>query len=184
MLENAWHRRTDSKRMVVFRHSPFYTFVERGVLGYNRMYHLSWWRHQMETFYAILALCVGNSPVTSLMSPRASLVASNSNKWYNMYGLVKHFVSLYWLLEIKFITTTTITTTTTTTSSVNSSHKGQWRGALIFSLICAWINGWLNNREADDLRRNHAHYDVIVMLLFAASSAGPGHTHTNSTRVT
>ena len=24
----------------------------------------SWWRHQMETFSALLALCVGNSPVT------------------------------------------------------------------------------------------------------------------------
>ena len=25
-------------------------------------------------------------------------------------------------------------------SPVNSPHKGQWRGALMFSLICAWIN--------------------------------------------
>ena len=46
---------------------------------------------------------------------------------------------------------------------VNSPHKGQWRGALIFSLICAWINGWVNNREAGDLRRHRAHYDVTVM---------------------
>ena len=35
--------------------------------------------------------------------------------------------------------------------------------ALMFSLICAWINGWVNNREADDLRRHRAHYDVIEM---------------------
>ena len=48
-------------------------------------------------------------------------------------------------------------------SPVNSSHKGQRRGALMFSLICAWINGWVNNREARDLRRQLAHYDVIVM---------------------
>ena len=67
-----------------------------------------WWRHQMETFSALLAICVGHSPV-------------------------------------------------------NSPHKGQWRRALMFSLICAWINGWLNNREAGDLRRNRAHYDVIIM---------------------
>ena len=32
----------------------------------------------------------------------------------------------------------------------NSPHKDQWRGALMFSLICAWINGWVNNREAGD----------------------------------
>ena len=42
-------------------------------------------------------------------------------------------------------------------------HKGQWSGALMISLICVWINGWVNNREAGDLRRYLAHYDVIVM---------------------
>ena len=69
-----------------------------------------WWRHQMETFSALLALCAGNSPVP-----------------------------------------------------VNSPHKGQWRGALVFSLIYPWINDWVNNREAGDLRRQRGHYDVIVM---------------------
>ena len=45
-------------------------------------------------------------------------------------------------------------------------HKGQWRGALMFSLICAWIHGWVNNGEAVDLRRHRAHYDVTVMVTF------------------
>ena len=45
-----------------------------------------------------------------------------------------------------------------------TGHKGQWRGALMFSVICVWINGWENNREAGDLRRYRAHYDVIVMM--------------------
>ena len=40
---------------------------------------------------------------------------------------------------------------------------GQWRGALMLSLICVWINDWVNNREAGDLRRYRAHCDVIVM---------------------
>ena len=71
----------------------------------------AWWRHQMETFSALLAICAGNSPVPGEFP----------------------------------------------------AHKGQWRGALMFSLICVWINGWVNNREAGDLRRYHAHYDVIVM---------------------
>ena len=74
--------------------------------------HISWWRHQMETFSALLALCAGNSPVP-----------------------------------------------------VNSPHKGQWRGALMFSLICARINDWVNNREAGDLRRHRGHYDVNVIWL-------------------
>ena len=61
----------------------------------------SWWRHQMDTFSALLARCAGNSPVP---------------------------------------------------------HKGKWRGALMFSLIYAWINDWVNNREAG------GHCDVNVML--------------------
>ena len=79
---------------------------------YNMAYHtgLTWWRHQMVTFSALLAICAGNSPVP-----------------------------------------------------VNFPHKGQWRGALMFALICVWINGWVNNREAGDLRRYRVHYDVIVM---------------------
>ena len=59
-------------------------------------------------------------------------------------------------------------------SSVNSPHNGQWRGALMFSLICVWINGWVNNRKAGDLRRHRAHYDVIVMVN-TDSGNGSGH---------
>ena len=63
---------------------------------------MTWWRHQMETFSALLAICAG-------------------------------------------------------------PHKGQWRGALMFSLIYAWINRSVNNGEAGDFRRYCVHYDVIVM---------------------
>ena len=69
-----------------------------------------WWRYQMDTFSALLALCAGNSPVTG-----------------------------------------------------EFPHKGKWRGALMFSFICVWVNGWINNSEAGVLRRHPAHYDVIVM---------------------
>ena len=48
-------------------------------------------------------------------------------------------------------------------SPVSSPRKGQWCGALMFPLICAWINGWVKNRKAGDLRRNRAHYDVTIM---------------------
>ena len=76
----------------------------------NKIIFHTWWRNQMETFSALLALCAGKSP-----------------------------------------------------DPVNSPHKDQWRGALMFSLICARINDWVNNREAGDLRRYRAHYDVNVM---------------------
>ena len=48
-------------------------------------------------------------------------------------------------------------------SPVDSPHKGQWRGTLMFSFIYAWTNGWVNNRDAGDLRHHRAHYDVTVM---------------------
>ena len=63
----------------------------------------------METFFALLAICKGNSPVP------------------------------------------------------NSLHKDEWRGALLFSLICVWINGRVNNREAGAFRCYRVHYDVSVM---------------------
>ena len=60
-------------------------------------------------------------------------------------------------------------------SPVNSPHKGQWRGALMFSLICVWINDWVNNREAGDLRRYRAHYDVNVMLGYGSNNTRKHH---------
>ena len=35
----------------------------------------------------------------------------------------------------------------------------------MFSLIFAWINGWVNNREAGDLKRYRAYYDITVMFV-------------------
>ena len=95
----------------------------------------SWWRHQMETFSALLALCAGNSPVPGEFPLCVTFVR----------GIHR--------------------------SPVNSPHKGQWRGALMFPLICTWINDWVNNREAGDLRRHRAHYDVSVMWFRHQSAA-------------
>ena len=77
-----------------------------------------WWRHQMETFSALLALCAGIHR-----------------------------------------------------SPVNSPHKVQWCGALMSSLIFVWINGWVNNREADHLRRHRAHYDIMEMIIYFVMSS-------------
>ena len=48
-------------------------------------------------------------------------------------------------------------------SPVKAHQNGQWRGALVLSLICAWTNVWVNNRDAGDLRGHGTNYDVIVM---------------------
>ena len=55
-------------------------------------------------------------------------------------------------------------------SPVNSPYKGQWRGALMFPLIGAWTNGWLNNRDAGDLRRHRAHYCNEQRIIFLSAS--------------
>ena len=51
-------------------------------------------------------------------------------------------------------------------SLVNSPHKGQWRGTLMFFFICAWGNGWVNNSEAGDLRHHRTYHDVTAMAAF------------------
>ena len=51
-------------------------------------------------------------------------------------------------------------------SALNSPRKGQWRGALMFSLICAWINAWVNNCEAGDLTCHCTHYGIIIMTFY------------------
>ena len=77
----------------------------------------TWWRHQMETFSALQALCAGNSPVTSEF-PAQRPVTRSFNVFFDL----------------------------------------------------RLINGWVNNREAGDLRRHRGHYDVIVMNLTITDS--------------
>ena len=51
-------------------------------------------------------------------------------------------------------------------SPMDSPHKGQWRGALMLSLICTWTNGWANNRYAGDFGRHRAHYDSLWLYQY------------------
>ena len=69
-------------------------------------------------------------------------------------------------------------------SPVNSPYRGQWRRSLMFSLICAWINGWVNNREAGDLRRHRSHYDVTVMQGWTKSVSSLQYQECNISRAT
>ena len=99
---NHWKKRIRSWRHLRRHLTKQYHF--------KKIVKTTWWRHQMEAFSALLAICAGNSPVPA-----------------------------------------------------NSPHKGQWRGALMFSVICVWINGLVNNRKAVYLRRYRAHYDITLM---------------------
>ena len=60
-------------------------------------------------------------------------------------------------------------------SPVDSPHKGMWRRALMFTLICVRTFGWSNNKDIGDLRRHPAHYDVTVMV-YAGSTLDPHNT--------
>ena len=92
------------------KRSVFFMRKDRSCLCYLNIGKVkTWWRHQMETFSALLAIVRG----------------------------IPRFPA-------------------------NSPHKGQWRGALMFSLI----NDWVTNRGTGDLRRHRAHYDVIVMRIY------------------
>ena len=98
--------------------------------------------------FPLLALCEGKPLLTGrILSRRASNAESHGDviKW-------KHFPR--YLPFVRGIRR----------SPVNSPHKGQWREALMFSLICAWVNGWVNNREAGNLRHHRAHFDVTAMI--------------------
>ena len=68
---------------------------------------------------------------------------------------------------------------------VDSPHKGQWRGALMFPLIFAWTNRWVNSRYASDLKRHRARYDVTVVYFSppSVSDSGRGILHPHRVRI-
>ena len=75
-------------------------------------------------------------------------------------GIETHVFNTWWRHQME-----TITASFALCEGISpeSPHKGHWRGALVFSLIRAWTNNWVNNRDASDLRRYRAHDDVTVM---------------------
>ena len=87
---------------------------------------------------------------------------NNTETWSRMGEVYFHFTS-WWCHQMETYSALLALCTGNSPVPVNSPHNGQWRGALKFSLICARINGWVNNREAGGLRRHQALCDVIVM---------------------
>ena len=69
-------------------------------------------------------------------------------------------------------------------SLVNSPHKGQWHRSLMFSLICAWTNAWVNNWDSIDWRCHCTHYDIIVMTIFNEKSTLPFIIYTQRNKYT
>ena len=68
-------------------------------------------------------------------------------------------------------------------SLVKASDAELW----CFFFICPWINGWVNNSGAGDLRRRRAHCDVIVMISNILTVRHPAikiKSHKNPSRIT
>ena len=60
----------------------------------------TWWRHQMETFSALLALCAGNSPINGEFPSQRSVTRSFAvffdlrlNKWSTKQSICRWFVT-------------------------------------------------------------------------------------------
>ena len=129
----------------------------------------------------VTGLCVGNSPGTGEFPAQMASYAENISIWWRHHDTVlfhydtvnifcgthegeiwdifchddvikwKHF-SCYWPF-VRAIHQ----------SPVDSPHNGQWCIALMFCLICAWINNWTNNWEGGDFRCHRTQYDLTVM---------------------
>ena len=120
--------------MVEIRHAQDRLFSALGIPALASLYWIK----------TLHALDLGNGMVLEIVSPNL----------YHHYDVIKwkhfpHYWSFVWGIH---------------RLPVNSPRKGQWSGALVYSLICAWTNSSANNEDTGDLRCHCAHYDVTVMM--------------------
>ena len=117
----------------------------------------------------VTGLCAGSSPGTGEFPAKMASYAENVSIWWRYHGT--NYPQHVTIPDSKVHGATMGPTWVRQDpgrphvgpiwSPVNSPHKGQWRGSSFdVFLICAWINAWVNNREAGDLRRYRAHNDV------------------------
>ena len=93
------------------------------------------------------------------------------------YGFCKYFLwkQIWWRNQIEtFSTLLGLCDGNPPVTCGHYSHKSQWRGALIFSLICAWTNVWAKSRDANDLRRHRENHYVPVMEMAAMETSRNG----------
>ena len=128
----------------------------------NRLF---WCKYKKTSTLCVAGLCAGNSPVTGEFPAQKPSNAENVSIWCRHHDSDRRPQSSHHddVIKWKHFPRNWPFVRGIHRSPVNSPHKGQWRGALVFSLIYVWINDWVNNREAGDLRRYRAHSDVIVM---------------------
>ena len=130
------------------------------------------WRHDMEAVSPFLALHEDYPPMTSLLNNQSSCCWSQMSQ-YSRDITVRIYFYLFPVIPVSwwrqqmetFYAYWSFVRGIHLSPVSKSPHKGQWRGALTFSSICAWANVWANHRDAGDLRHHLVHYDVIVMYM-------------------
>ena len=165
----------------------FYTLTYRG-----RPKHVAWWRHQIKTFSALLALCAENSPVAGEFPAQRPVTRSlrilfdlrlkkrlskqcwgwwfetlSRPLWRHCNGpLRSHYPSIHtdqfsssstdffgspidfpWCRHQMETFYALLALCAGNSPMTGDFLKGQRRAALMFSLICVWTNGSVNNRD-------------------------------------
>ena len=89
------------------------------------------------------------------------------NEWKRLYwyitGESASSFGIWWRHQMEKLSASLALCAGNSPASGGFPYKGQWHRAVMFSLIYAWTNCWVNNRYAGDFRRPRAHYDVTVM---------------------
>ena len=130
----------------------------------------SWWRHQMETFSALLAICAGNSPVPSEFPTQRPVTRSSDvffdlrlNKQLSKQSWGWWFETLsrpLWRHRNGYRNTSCITGPLGGESTGDRwipLTKGQWCEALMFPLLLVLTSCWTNSWMASDLRHHGTH---------------------------
>ena len=114
----------------------------------------SWWRHQMENFSALLAISAGNSPVIGEF-PTQRPVTRSFDIFFDL-RVNKRLSKQWWGWWFH-------TLSRPLWRHRNEKISHQCATATLRWIINVQYIDWINTREAGDLRRHCAHYDIIVM---------------------
>ena len=127
----------NNERDVILNHQPHECFL-------NCLFSS---RSKKTSKLRVTGLWTRNSPVTGEFPAQRASNGENVSIWGHHGDFPR-----YWIFVRRIHL-----------SPMKSPHRGQWHRVLIWSLICAWTNGRVNNQYACDLRRNSAQYDVTVL---------------------
>ena len=130
-----------------------------------------------ENIFRVTGLCEGNSPVTGEFPPHRPVTRSYDG-FFLAGRLSLCYATLHWhdngtagLARASFFHAAPPLASLQSFSALRQLGRPKAREPwpVWFSSICAWMNGWVNNHGAGDLRRHRAHYDVIVMICKASA---------------